>query len=198
MTRLMRDSTTLTDVPIAGTQLILVYANGHYFSTPAEVAHRFPGIPVVWCDVNGSDPGADVLDVETGDATVAQAVTWIKARLATKPAYVPVIYCNRSTLTPLFNATHAAGLQIVKHFRLGISTLDGTRTVPDMTGVTFVQYIGQPGSGGHWDNSLVYDNAWKAATPKPKPTVTWQAEALALAKTIPGTGALVTLLEAHQ
>jgi hypothetical protein len=200
MTRLMRDSTTLTDVPVAGTQLILVYANGAYFSTPAQVAARFPGIPVVWCDVTGQDPGADVLDVETGDATTATAVIWVKDKLKLKPAYPPIIYCNRGTLTGLFNAMGAAGLTVGEDFHLGISTLDGTKTVADMTGVAFVQYQGDPASGGHYDNSLVYDNAWKVpvAPPKPKPVVppapaaAWQAEALVAAE------ALTAILKANQ
>jgi hypothetical protein len=34
----------------------------------------------------------------------------------------------------LFNAMNAAGLRIVHDFRLWIATLDGTKTVPDMTG----------------------------------------------------------------
>ena len=171
MTRLGRDSTTLADIPVAGTQLVMVYANGLYCSHSPDVAARFPGVPMVWIDVNGSDVYADVLDVETGDATPAGAVVWVKEKLLTKPVYPPVIYCNRATLTPLFNVMGAAGLHVGTHFRLWIATLDGTKTVPDMTGVTAVQYAGQPQSGGHFDESIVYDAAWKAAAaaPAPKP-----------------------------
>ena len=171
MTRIMRDSTTLADDPVSGTNIVAAYLNGLYATTVNQVAARFPGVPVAWIDVNGALPGADVLDVETGDATVAEAVAWAKARLALKPAYPPIIYCNRATLTPLFNAMDAGGLKVVTHFRLWIATLDGTKTVADMTGVTAVQYAGQPQTGHHYDESIVYDAAWKApaAAPAPKP-----------------------------
>jgi hypothetical protein len=168
--RIMRDSTTLADDPQAGTDIIAAYINGLYATSAAQVAARFPAVPVCWIDVLGALPGADVLDVETGDATVAGAVTWARAKLAMKPAYPPVIYCNRVTLTPLFNAMNAAGLHVVTHFRLWVATLDGTKTLPDMTGVTAVQYAGQPQTGHHYDESIVYDPAWKAsAAPKPAP-----------------------------
>ena len=171
MTRLGRDSTTLADIPVAGTQLVMVYANGLYRVLLQDVVARFgPQVPVAWIDVNGSDVYADVLDVETGDATPAGAVVWVKAKLLTKPVYPPVVYCNRATLTPLFNAMGAAGLHVGTHFRLWIATLDGTRTVPDMTGVTAVQYAGEAQTGHHYDESIVYDAAWKAApAPAPKP-----------------------------
>ena len=171
MARLMRDSTTLADDPVAGTGIVGAYANGSYATNAGALTARFgPAMPVAWIDVNGSDVYADVLDVETGDATPAGAVVWVKAKLLTKPVYPPVVYCNRATLTPLFNAMGAAGLHVGTHFRLWIATLDGTRTVPDMTGVTAVQYAGEAQTGHHYDESIVYDAAWKAApAPAPKP-----------------------------
>jgi hypothetical protein len=163
MTRVMRDSTTAADIPLTGLDLVMGYGNGLY--TWADTGwDRFGSIPHVHVDVNGSDPaGCGVLDVETGDATPAQAPAWAKQRLALG-GYPPVIYCNRSTLTPLFNAMGAAGLQIGRHFRLGVATLDGTKALPDMTGVTFVQWkAATAGSGaGHYDESVVYDDAWHA------------------------------------
>ncbi len=170
MTRIMRDSTTAADIPRHGLDLAAGYANGRFAWSDADWA-RFPGIPHVHIDVNGSDPqGAGVLDVETGDATPAQAVTWAKARHAANPdGYPPVIYCNRATLTPLFNAMAAAGLHIVKDFRLWVATLDGTKTLADMTGVTAVQYAGEAQTGGHYDESIVCDPAWHAPAPAPPP-----------------------------
>lgn len=191
MTRIMRDSTNPDDIPVQGTDLVAGYANGLYAWTPAGW-QRFPGIPHVRIDVNGSDPeGCGVLDVESGDATVQQAVTWVKQRRALRPgAYLPIIYCSRATLTPLFNAMNAAGLQVVRDFRLWIATLDGTKTVADMTGVTAVQYAGAAQTGGHYDQSIVYDDTWKApAAPPPPPA--WVTQAITQAE------ALVTLLKAH-
>jgi hypothetical protein len=161
MTRIMRDSTTAGDIPVHGTDLVAGYVNGK-FKWSADGFARFNGIPQIRIDASGTHPeDADVLDVERHDATVETAVIWAKARKAAFPGgYPPIIYCNRSTLTPLFNAMNAAGLQIVRDFRTWIATLDGTKAVHDMTGVTAVQYAGEHLTGGHYDESVVYDDLW--------------------------------------
>jgi hypothetical protein len=158
----MRDSTNLRDIPVHGTDLVAGYVNGNFVATKEDFA-RFPGIPHVRIDVNGSAPAeAGVLDFEPGDRQdPAHCAIWAKQRRAALPGhYAPIIYCNRSSLTPVFNAMNAAGLQIVKDFRLWIATLDGTKTVPDMTGVTAVQFAGESITGGHYDESIVYDPEW--------------------------------------
>lgn len=179
MTRVMRDSTTPTDIPVHGTDIVAGYANGD-FKWSKEGFNRFPGIPHVHIDVFGTDPeGAGIIDVEPKCADVHTAVTWAKQRKAAFPhRYPPIIYCNRDTLTPLFNAMNAAGLHIEKDFRLWIATLDGTKAVKDMTGVTAVQYkrarkqakdgtfLEPPSESvteGHFDESLVYDDDWRRA-----------------------------------
>lgn len=168
MTRIMRDSTTPGDIPLEGTQLAAGYGNGHYAWDAAGWA-RFHGIPRATIDVDGSQWYRDVLDVERYDATVATAVDWVRAKWQRQVIYPPVIYCNRSTLTPLFNALNAAGFQVVHHFRLWVATLDGTRELPDMTGVTAVQYASAEMTGGHYDESIVYDDAWTPGMPAPTP-----------------------------
>jgi hypothetical protein len=167
MTRIMRDSTTLNDIPRAGTDIVAPYRNGMFSSTLGQVRVRFPTQPVAWIDVNGSAASnSDILDVETGDATPAGAALWAKARHLLHPgAYPPIIYCNRATLTPVFNAMNAAGLAVGPGFRLWVATLDGTKRIADMTGVTAVQYAGEAQTGGHYDESIVYDAAWLAPPP---------------------------------
>jgi hypothetical protein len=169
MTRVMRDSTTLRDIP-TDCHIVAPYINGYYSSTLAQVRARFPHQGIAWIDVNGSRPdAADILDVEQGDATPAQAAIWAKARHQLHPhAYPPIIYCNRATLTPVFNALNAVGLAVGPGFRLWIATLDGTKRVADMTGVTAVQHAGETQTGGHYDESVVYDDTW-LAPPKPPP-----------------------------
>ena len=173
MTRTGRDSTTAADIPLAGLDVAMGYANGTYAWSPADVA-RFAkaGVPVAWIDVNGTHPAADILDVEPFNATTTQAVAWVRAKRQGAPgAYPPILYANRSTLTPLFNALNAAGFRVVRDFRLWIATLDGTKTVADMTGVTAIQW--KPASSrsgpGHYDESVIYDGAWKAPKPPPPP-----------------------------
>ncbi len=164
MTRIMRDSTTAADIPTAGIQLVAGYLNGKISQWSNDDWNRFAGTSVglVTIDVDGSRPDADVLDVETGDASVTTAVTWVKNKLGRGPSFLPILYCNRSTLTPLFNALLAAGFHVNTHFKIWIGTLDGTMSVPDMTGVVAVQYAGEAQTGGHYDQSAVYDDTWKA------------------------------------
>jgi hypothetical protein len=166
MTRLMRDSTNLKDIPIPGTDLVTGYVNGNGIATKEDFA-RFPGIPHVHIDALGTDPeSAGVLDFEKGNpSTPESCANWAKRRKAAHPhVYPAVIYCDRSHLTPLFNAMNAAGLHIVRDFRLWIATLDGTKMVADMTGVTAVQFAGEKMTGGHFDESIVYDDDWKRVT----------------------------------
>jgi len=162
MTRLMRDSTNLNDIPIDGTDLVAGYVNGNFKASKEDFA-RFHGIPHVHVDVLGTDPqDAGVLDFESGNPRAPDACAiWAKQRRAALPGhYPPVIYCTRSHLTQLFNAMNAAGLEIVKDFRLWMATLDGTKRVDDMTGVTAVQFAGQTMTGGHYNESIVYDDEW--------------------------------------
>jgi hypothetical protein len=171
----MRDSNEPGSIPIHGTELVAGYINGKYAWTQ-ENFDRFRGIPHIFIDIFGDNPHAGVLDVEPQCAKVEDAPPWVKARKALLPdAHTPVIYCNRSTLTPLFNAMAAAGLHVVHDFRLWIATLDGTRKVADMTGVVAVQYkrarnqdknghfTEEPGPAvteGHFDESIVHDDQW--------------------------------------
>jgi hypothetical protein len=81
------DSVTPSSLP-AG-HAAAVYANGAYAASPAQVAgHK----TLLWIDTNGTNPGANVLDVEPGDATPAGAAAWAQQRLATHPGSVAIIY----------------------------------------------------------------------------------------------------------
>lgn len=176
MTRIMRDSTIPTDIPLEGCDIAAGYVNGSQSQWPANGWARFNGLSTVSIDVLGDEIGADVLDVERGNPTDANngrdfsvTVNWVRKRYAAMPGVYPgVLYANRSTLTPMFNALYAAGFHVVTHFRLWIATLDGTKTVEDMTGVTGVQYAGEEQTGGHYDQSIVYDDNWKR---KPVPVI---------------------------
>lgn len=169
MTRIGRDSTTAADIPLNGLAVAMGYANGLYAWKAADWA-RFhdAGIATASIDVNGSHPTADILDIEAGDATVGQAPAWVRAHNQAG-GYPAILYADRSTLTPLFNALLAGGLHVQRDFRLWIATLDGTKSVPDMTGVTAVQYAGSLQTGGHYDESVIYDASWKAAPKPPAP-----------------------------
>lgn len=174
MTRIMRDSTTPTDIPIRGTDIAAGYVTGKY-KWPAKGYARFRRAERARIDCRGTRPAkADILDVEPHCSGIPRAVTWVKERNAAFPgAYPPVIYCNQDTLKRLLPAMRAAGLRVVKDFRLWIATLDGTKRIPDMTGVIAVQYKRAPNlvkgvleapspsiNPGHFDESIVFDDHW--------------------------------------
>jgi hypothetical protein len=60
-----------------------------YKASPSSVAGRGK---VLWIDTNGSDPGANALDVEPGDATPSGAARWVKARLNAYRDQLAVVY----------------------------------------------------------------------------------------------------------
>jgi len=71
-----------------------VYADGPYAASANQVSGQKP---VLWIDTNGSNPGANVLDVEPGDATPAAAAAWAQQRLVKHPDSVAIIYTMRSS-----------------------------------------------------------------------------------------------------
>lgn len=168
MTRIMRDSTTAADIPAAGADIIAGYGNGRYAWSKEDWA-RFPHAQHARIDVNGSDAdGCSILDVETGDATPAQAPGWIRRRHALHGGRATV-YCNRATMPAVVQHCKADGLVLGADWVLWVATGDGTKTLPDMHGVVAVQDRWQNLTGGHWDESIVYDDHWHAPAPKPAP-----------------------------
>lgn len=172
MTRIMYDSTSVADIPLT-TDLAAAYGNG-VFADVAGLNARFPDRSKhVLIDVNGSDAlFCDVLDVEYGNATPAQARPWIQQRLAAGRR--ATVYCNRDTIPAVWAA--CAGLS----YNLWIATLDGTTTwngreLSSVAGVVAVQYQGQAQTGIHADKSLVYDDSWPAVRQPPQPPKPVQA-----------------------
>ena len=70
-----------------------VYANGNYAASSSQMKGRGS---VLWIDTNGSDPAADALDVEPGDATPYGAAQWVQHRLSAQPHSVAIVYTMRS------------------------------------------------------------------------------------------------------
>ena len=85
------DSVTPGSIP-SGKQ-IATYANGSYHASWSDVRGRHN---VLWIDTNGSNPGANILDVEPGDATPWGAATWVQHRLTKEPNAIAVVYTMRS------------------------------------------------------------------------------------------------------
>ena len=167
MTRTMRDSTTAADIPLAGLDLVAGYGNGRWKWTPADWA-RFGAMPRVVIDVLGTAPATcSVLDVETGDATPATAPNWVKERAKAIPRAYCTIYCDQTTRPAVKAEMDAKSLRVGIDYQWWIATLDGTEVLADMTGVVAVQYAGESMTKGHWDQSIVYDDAWHAPPVEP-------------------------------
>lgn len=153
MTKIMRDSTEASVIPVDGTDIAAGYLDGS-FQTWAALAVRFPNIPRVAVDVNGSAPGAQVRDWETGDKA-GSLEQWVIQHNALSGVKDAVIYCNRSTIAEVRQLT---GSQIlgVDYF-LWIATLDGSVFGPsDLAGVIACQDKGSAQVGANYDESIVW------------------------------------------
>jgi hypothetical protein len=84
------DSVTASDLP--ANHVDATYADGGY----AVPASQVQGKHVLWIDTNGSDPKANALDVEPGDATPQQAATWAAQHVKADPGSPAIIYTMRS------------------------------------------------------------------------------------------------------
>jgi hypothetical protein len=88
---LVYDSVTPGTLP--SNQAAAVYANGAYAASSSQMSGHHS---VLWIDANGSDPNANVLDVEPGDATPAGAAHWVQAHLSAQPHSEAIIYTMRA------------------------------------------------------------------------------------------------------
>jgi hypothetical protein len=85
------DSVTPGTIPSG--EVAAVYANGAYKTSAAQVAGHHS---VLWIDTDGSDPGANVLDVEPGDASPTAAAKWVRQRLTAHSDTVAIVYTMMS------------------------------------------------------------------------------------------------------
>jgi hypothetical protein len=141
------DSVSPSTIPSG--QAAAVYANGAYAASAAQAAGHHS---VLWIDTNGSDPAANVLDVEPGDATPVGAAQWVQHRLTNQPHSVAIVYTMMSDWQQVKdNVAHLPGW-MQSHVRYWIA---------DPTGVPHVV----PGSsatqwywGSHYDVTTANPN----------------------------------------
>lgn len=163
MARTMYDSVTARDIP-ASAGMVGGYIDGKYAWSPADWA-RFDHADKVRIVISAKTNDGDVLDVEPGDATPAEAAGWIRMRHAAGYAR-PTIY----TLLSWVDQVHAAckGLD----YDLWVAHYTGKPHTE--AGAVATQYADPATSGGHYDLSLVVDDAWphRHVAPAPGPTPT--------------------------
>jgi len=170
------DSIDVSQIP-ADVTAAAGYLSGRW-PTYAALRQRFPHAHLLSIAVNASED-ADVLDVESGDATPAQAIGWVKRQIARK-VYRPVIYVQASTMPGLLSALSASGISR-SSVRLWSAHYDG----PHICGPASCRYPGVPACDGtQWtpnalgrnlDESLLLDDFF--ATPEPIVTITsWKSD----------------------
>ncbi len=113
------DSVTPSAIP-AGHE-IATYADGPFAVSPSQVA----GQKVLWIDTNGSDPSANVLDVEPGDATPSQAATWAQQKLSADPNGTAIIYTMQSEWPATQSAVASLPSWMQSHVRWWIADPTG-------------------------------------------------------------------------
>lgn len=175
MTRIMYDSTTAADVPKSAT-MALGYLDGAY-RTVAALKARKPRPVIVTTTVNGSTPGAHVIDRETGDATPAGAARWALAE--NKAGRLPTVYTYLSGVKDVLAALAAIGLGrddvliFTAHYTgrphfCGRVCLLRYGKLAFRPRVIATQYANPDFTKHHYDLSLVHDY-WPGVDPEPAP-----------------------------
>ncbi len=117
---LVYDSVTPGALP--SSQPAAVYADGAYAASASQVSGHHS---VLWIDTNGSDPNANALDVEPGDATPASAAQWVQAHLSKQPHSVAIIYTMRSDWSAVQDAVGGLPSWEQSHVRYWIADPTG-------------------------------------------------------------------------
>jgi hypothetical protein len=103
-------------------QIVATYATGPFAVSQAQVADRSR---VMWIDVNGSDPGADALDTEPGDATPSMAASWAYRKLKADPHSLACIYTALAEWPTVQAATSTLPAWMQSHIRWWIANPTG-------------------------------------------------------------------------
>lgn len=111
----MFDSVDVSQMPAGPGFAYAGYVNGR-FQTYQSLLKKFPGSHILSIAVT-ADADADCLDVETGDATVAQVGDWVIRQLS-RGVSRPCLYASVSQMAPVIRAVHAADAAALNQVRL--------------------------------------------------------------------------------
>jgi peptidoglycan hydrolase-like protein with peptidoglycan-binding domain len=174
MTLRMGDSIDVAAIP-AGLDAYAGYVNGHWATYPAVVAAH-PAARHLSISVF-ADGHADCLDVETGDATDAQAAAWLAAWTPGNTTK-PVLYTSASNVASLLAAVGRPRDSLLvwsAHYRG-----DQHLCHPDTCGYPAADATQWVDHDGQWDESVVTDTFFPArptppppSPPPPPPTQGW-------------------------
>lgn len=104
----MFDDITLSELP-SGPYAYAGYVNGGFANFDALKA-KFPHSVLLPIAVS-ANVDAECLDVETGDATIAQIFGWYSRQVHTNKVYRPVIYTQAGNLSHLYATMTANGIK---------------------------------------------------------------------------------------
>lgn len=191
----MYDDITLSLLP-KGAAAYAGYVNGRWANFPALKA-MFPKAHLLDISVFASGD-ATCLDVEAGDATIAEIYGWFKRQQARR-VYRPVIYTSANNLAQLgatmtangfpresyrvwsahYNGAHICGAATCG-YNVGGSSVDGTQFTSTVLGHSL-------------DESLIVDSFFAPAPPPPPPPhgVRTADGTKSLAQALTGTGTSV-------
>ena len=166
MPLVMYDDVNLDLIP-ADAEAVAGYVNGRW-PTFSQLAKRWPKAKHLSIAVN-AEYDADCLDIESGDATPAQAPTWVRRQIA-RGAKKPVVYSSVSEMPTVLSVLKASGIRRSKvrvwtaHYtgkphRCGAECYRGFATVADAT-----QYTDNA-LGRSLDASLVADSFFDPGIP---------------------------------
>lgn len=161
--RTMYDSVNWAAIPTSAT-MVAGYVAPSGFTWPPQAWFRFSGALHVRItpSVVTTGRGVQVLDVERGDATPAQAPSWAHAQRAL--GQTPSVYCSASAWGIVQAAFTGAGEPQPLYW---VAAYPGTGlSLPTLNGITAVahQYADPATSGGDWDLSVVADH-WPGVDP---------------------------------
>ena len=145
-----------------GAAKVAGYANGTYAWSRADW-DLFPHADHVTISVRASANAGDVLDVENGDATPAQAAGWIAMRHA-DGLYRPTVYCSLSVVPAVRSGT---GHYILgRDYDIWVALYDNSTAMPPVPGLPAAAFAAkQYRSRADCDISVVYDPLWPHRLP---------------------------------
>jgi hypothetical protein len=158
MTRTMYDSVAYDKIP-KHAQMVAGYVDGLY-KWPKKAWNLFPNAVHVRIAVFHTTLDAEVLDIEKGNATPEEGVSWVKQRRS--QGFDPSVYCNLNTYPEVRKAFLAAG-EDMPH--VWLAHWDDEPLIPHKA--IAKQYHHNP----DYDTSIVADH-WPGIDPKLKTTET--------------------------
>lgn len=167
--RLMYDAVDYTQIPRDTHALVAGYADGRISRWPYAAWLAFPNAQLVEITTDpNSGEYANVIDVETGDYTPAQAVIkmqWLRAR-----GIQPTVYCTRTGQAEVIAACRAANV-LLPHWWLAIPN-----GVPELLpGVVAVQFLWGSVRGGPLIDVSVVADFWPGVDRQSPPMTTVDA-----------------------